>query len=55
MRTKIVNYDRLEQSSFDEQINKVIEELEKNEITIKDIKVMNERKIIIIYSINKFI
>lgn len=54
MRTKIVNYDRLEQSSFDEQINKVIEELEKNEITIKDIKVMNEKRIIIIYSINKF-
>lgn len=55
MRTRIVNYDRLEQSSFDEQINKVIEELEKNEITIKDIKVMNEKRIIIIYSINKFI
>lgn len=55
MRTKIVNYDRLEQTSFDEQINKVIEELEKNEITIKDIKVMNEKRIIIIYSINKFI
>lgn len=55
MRTKIVNYDRLEQTSFDEQINKVIEELEKNEITIKDIKVMNEKRIIIIYSVNKFI
>ena len=55
MRTRIVNCNKLEQSSFDEQINKVIEELEKNEITIKDIKVMNERKIIIIYSINKFI
>lgn len=55
MRTRIVNYNKLEQTSFDEQINKVIEELEKNEITIKDIKVMNERKIIIIYSINKFI
>lgn len=55
MKTKIVNYDRLEQSSFDEQINKVLEELEKNEITIKDIKVMNEKRIIIIYSINKFI
>lgn len=55
MRTKIVNYDRLEQSSFDEQINKVIEELEKNEITIKDIKIMNEKKILIMFSINKFI
>lgn len=55
MRTRIVNYNKLEQSSFDEQINKVIEELEKNEITIKDIKVMNEKRILIMFSINKFI
>lgn len=49
VRTKIVNFNKLEGSSFDEQINKVIEELEESIYSIKDIKVMNEKRIMILY------
>ncbi|MCD8835065.1 hypothetical protein K2V58_12380 [Staphylococcus arlettae] len=51
MRIKIVNYNKLEQSSFDEQINKVIEELEDGNLfsNIIDIKVMNEKRVMILY------
>lgn len=55
MRTRIVNYNKLEQTSFDEQINEVIKELEDNNNTIQDIKIMNEKRILIMYSVNKFI
>lgn len=54
MRTMIVEEDKLLIDSFDEQINKVIEEIEQNK-TIKDIKVLSNDKVLIIYSINKFI
>ena len=50
----IVEEDKLLIESFDEQINKVIEEIEKNK-TIKDIKVLSNDKVLIIYTINKFI
>lgn len=54
MRTIIVEEDKLLLESFDEQINKVIEEIEQNK-TIKDIKVLSNDKVLIIYTINKFI
>lgn len=49
MRTKIVNYNKLEQSSFDEQINIVMKELEESIYQIIDVKVMNEKRIMILY------
>lgn len=55
MRIRIVEEDTLLPTSFDEQINKVIEELDETRITIRDIKVLSEHKVIIIYTINKFI
>ena len=54
MRTKIVNYNKNKLDTFEEQINKVLDEIEENK-TIKDIKVFNEQKVLIIYTINKFI
>lgn len=54
MRTIIVEENKLSIESFDEQINKVIEEIEQNK-TIKDIKVLSNDKVLIIYTINKFI
>ena len=54
MRTKIVNYNKNKLDTFEEQINKVLDEIEENK-TIKDIKVVNEQKVLIIYTINKFI
>ncbi|MGI2239339.1 hypothetical protein [Staphylococcus cohnii] len=55
MRTIIVEEDKLLSESFDEQINKVIEEIDEIRITIRDIKVLSEHKVLIIYTINKFI
>lgn len=51
IRTRIVEENRLIQESFDEQINKVIEEIEEENIfnKIKDIKVINEQKVLIVY------
>lgn len=49
MRTKIINYNKLEQSSFDEQINIVMKELEESIYQIIDVKVMNEKRIMILY------
>ena len=49
MRTMIVEEDKLLIESFDEQINKVIEEIEQNK-TIKDVKIMNDKRILIMYS-----
>lgn len=43
------------QESFEEQLNEVIDEIEEDNNTIKDIKVLNEKKVLIIYTINKFI
>lgn len=54
VRTKIVNYNKNKLDTFEEQINKVLDEMEENK-TIKDIKVLNEQKVLIIYTINKFI
>ena len=52
IQTRIVNYDRLEQSTFDEQINEVLKQLEEEtNNNIKDIKVMNEKRIMIIYEV----
>lgn len=50
-RTRIVEENTLIQESFDEQINKVIEEIEEENIfnKIKDIKVINEQKVMIVY------
>lgn len=48
MRTKIVNYNKNKLDTFEEQINKVLDEMEENK-TIKDIKVLNEQKVLIIY------
>lgn len=48
MRTKIVNYNKNKLDTFEEQINKVLDEIEENK-TIKDIKVLNEQKVLIIY------
>lgn len=55
MRTIIVEENKLLLESFDEQINKVIEEIDETRITIKDIKVLSNDKVLIIYTINKFI
>ena len=55
MRTIIVEEDKLSIESFDEQINKVINEIEEIGITIRDIKLLSEHKVLIIYTINKFI
>lgn len=51
LRTRIVEENTLIQESFDEQINKVIEEIEEENIfnKIKDIKVINEQKVMIVY------
>lgn len=51
IRTRIVEENTLIQESFDEQINKVIEEIEEENIfnKIKDIKVINEQKVMIVY------
>ena len=54
VRIKIVNYNKNKLDTFEEQINKVLDEIEENK-TIKDIKVLNEQKVLIIYTINKFI
>lgn len=57
IQTKIVKYDRSNDNTFEEQINRVLEEIS-NELTvetnltlntIKDIKVINEQKVIVIY------
>ena len=50
-RTRIVEENTLIQESFDEQINKVIEEIKEENIfnKIKDIKVINEQKVLIVY------
>ena len=57
MRTKIVNYNKNKLDTFEEQINKVLDEIEEVNLfsKIKDIKVLNEKKVLIIYTINKFI
>jgi hypothetical protein len=54
IHVKIVNYNKNKLDTFEEQINKVLDEMEENK-TIKDIKVLNEQKVLIIYIINKFI
>ena len=61
IQTKIVKYDRSNDNTFEEQINRVLEEIS-NELmmyegkvtnlalnTIKDIKVINEQKVIVVY------
>ncbi|MDW8551120.1 hypothetical protein AABD38_08890 [Staphylococcus nepalensis] len=57
IQTKIVKYDRSNDNTFEEQINRVLEEIS-NDLTvgtnltlntIKDIKVINEQKVIVIY------
>lgn len=57
IQTKIVKYDRSNDNTFEEQINRMLEEIS-NELTvetnltlntIKDIKVINEQKVIVIY------
>lgn len=55
MRTVIVNYNKLDQTSFDVQINKALEDIEQDNNTVKDIKVMNEKRVMIVYSQDKFI
>ncbi|MCE5030047.1 MULTISPECIES: hypothetical protein [Staphylococcus] len=51
IQTRIVNYDRLEQSTFDEQINEVLKQIQEVNKFIKiiDIKVMNEKRVMILY------
>ncbi len=61
IQTKIVKYDRSNDNTFEEQINRVLEEISRepfiangqplnNEVnTIKDVKVINEQKVIIMY------
>lgn len=61
IQTKIVKYDRSNDNTFEDQINRVLEEIS-NELmmhegkvtnlalnTIKDIKVINEQKVIVVY------
>lgn len=52
MRTKIVNYNKNKLDTFEEQINKVLDEIEDGNLfsKIKDIKVLNEDKVMIIYN-----
>ena len=52
IHVKIVEEDKLLLESFEEQINKVINEIEDGNLfsKIKDIKVMNEDKVMIIYN-----
>ena len=49
MKIKIVQEDMFKQESFEEQLNEVIDEIEEDNNTIKDIKVMSEQKVLIIY------
>lgn len=55
MRIRIVEEDTLLPTSFEKQINQVIDNIDEARITIRDIKVLSEHKVIIIYTINKFI
>lgn len=52
IHVKIVEEDKFLLESFEEQINKVINEIEDGNLfsKIKDIKVMNEDKVMIIYN-----
>jgi hypothetical protein len=54
IHVKIVNYNKNKLDTFEEQINKVLDEMEENK-TIKDIKVLSNDKVLIIYTINKLI
>lgn len=61
IQTKIVKYDRSNDNAFEEQINRVLEEISREPFiangqplndevnTIKDVKVINEQKVIIMY------
>ncbi|MFC1256008.1 hypothetical protein WKW47_07290 [Staphylococcus nepalensis] len=61
IQTKIVKYDRSNDNTFEEQINRVLEEISREPFiangqplndevnTIKDVKVINEQKVIIMY------
>ncbi|WP_336877614.1 hypothetical protein [Staphylococcus nepalensis] len=61
IQTKIVKYDRSNDNTFEEQINRVLEEISREPFiangqplndevnTIKDVKVINEQKVIIVY------
>ncbi|WP_210139244.1 hypothetical protein [Staphylococcus sp. GDY8P120P] len=61
IQTKIVKYDRSNDNTFEEQINRVLEELSREPFiangqplnegvnTFKDIKVINEQKVIVVY------
>jgi hypothetical protein len=55
MRIRIVEEDTLMLSTFEEQINNVLEELDNETTTIREVKALSEHKVIIIYTINKFI
>lgn len=50
IHVKIVEEDKFLLESFEEQINKVINEIDKYNIRIKDVKVLNEDKVMIIYN-----
>ncbi|WP_239734106.1 hypothetical protein [Mammaliicoccus sp. H-M33] len=51
IQTKIVTYNKNKQTKFEEQINEVLEELQRSlyDYKVQDIKVINEHKVLIIY------
>lgn len=51
IQTKIVIYNKNKQTKFEEQINEVLEELQRSlyDYKVQDIKVINEHKVLIIY------
>lgn len=66
IQTKIVKYDRSNDNTFEEQINRVLEEISDELMmhegkvtnhalnTIKDIKVINEQKVIVVYDCDDY-
>lgn len=54
MNVKIVKYDRSNEVTFEEQINEVIEELVESNNRIIDVKVIDEKKVLILYKNNMF-
>ncbi|WP_192977839.1 hypothetical protein [Mammaliicoccus vitulinus] len=54
IQTKVVSYSKNKLMTFEEQINEVLEELQRHrksnkQYDVQDIKVINEHKVLIIY------